>query len=32
MALRMVAQGYQVTGVDIVPEMIARARQKEEQR
>ncbi len=28
MALRMAAQGYQVTGVDIVPEMIARARQK----
>ncbi len=28
MALRMAAQGYQVTGVDITPEMIARARQK----
>ena len=28
MALRLAAQGYQVTGVDIVPEMIARARQK----
>src|SRR5260370_13150361 len=28
MALRMAAQGYQVTGVDIMPEMIARARQK----
>jgi 2-polyprenyl-3-methyl-5-hydroxy-6-metoxy-1,4-benzoquinol methylase len=27
-ALRMASQGYQVTGVDIVPEMIARARQK----
>lgn len=27
-ALRMALQGYQVTGVDIVPEMIARARQK----
>jgi SAM-dependent methyltransferase len=28
MAIRMALQGYQVTGVDIVPEMIARARQK----
>src|SRR3989441_5474268 len=28
MALRMAKLGYQVTGVDIVPEMIARARQK----
>jgi 2-polyprenyl-3-methyl-5-hydroxy-6-metoxy-1,4-benzoquinol methylase len=28
MALRMAAQGYQVTGVDITPEMIAWARQK----
>jgi SAM-dependent methyltransferase len=28
MALRMAALGYQVTGVDIVPEMIERARQK----
>jgi len=28
MALRMAAQGYQVTGVDITPEMLARARQK----
>src|SRR5712691_158703 len=28
MALRLAAQGYQVTGVDIVPEMIAWARQK----
>lgn len=28
MALRMAALGYQVTGVDITPEMIARARQK----
>ncbi len=28
MALRMAAPGYQVTGVDITPEMIARARQK----
>ncbi len=28
MALRMAAQGYEVTGVDIVPEMIARAREK----
>ncbi|GHO55683.1 class I SAM-dependent methyltransferase [Ktedonobacter robiniae] len=27
-ALRMAAEGYQVTGVDIVPEMIERARQK----
>lgn len=32
MALRMAAQGYQVTGVDIVPEMIAQARQKAEER
>src|SRR5882762_2196134 len=31
-ALRMAAQGYQVTGVDIVPEMIARARQKAAER
>ena len=28
MALRMAAQGYQVTGVDVVPEMIEWARQK----
>ncbi len=28
MALRMAAQGYQVTGVDIVPEMIDQARRK----
>jgi 2-polyprenyl-3-methyl-5-hydroxy-6-metoxy-1,4-benzoquinol methylase len=28
MALRMAALGYQVTGVDVVPEMIERARQK----
>src|SRR5205807_8177490 len=28
MALRLAAQGYQVTGVDIVPEMIEWARQK----
>ena len=28
LALRMAALGYQVTGVDITPEMIARARQK----
>lgn len=28
MALRLAASGYQVTGVDIVPEMVARARQK----
>ena len=28
MALRMAAPGYQVTGVDITPQMIARARQK----
>lgn len=28
MALRLAAQGYAVTGVDIVPEMIAHARQK----
>ena len=28
MALRMAALGYQVTGLDITPEMIARARQK----
>ena len=27
-AIPLAAQGYQVTGVDIVPEMIARARQK----
>lgn len=27
-ALRLAARGYQVTGVDIVPEMIAKARQK----
>ena len=28
MAIRMAELGYQVTGVDIVPEMVARARQK----
>jgi SAM-dependent methyltransferase len=28
MALRLAGQGYQVTGVDVVPEMIARARLK----
>ena len=28
MAIHMARQGYQVTGVDIVPEMIARAKQK----
>jgi 2-polyprenyl-3-methyl-5-hydroxy-6-metoxy-1,4-benzoquinol methylase len=28
MALRLAAQGYSITGVDIVPEMIGRARQK----
>jgi SAM-dependent methyltransferase len=32
MALRLAAQGYQVTGVDIVPEMIAHARQKAAER
>jgi len=32
MALRLAAQGYPVTGVDIVPEMIARARQKAAER
>ncbi|HLZ58641.1 MAG TPA: class I SAM-dependent methyltransferase [Ktedonosporobacter sp.] len=32
MALRMAAQGYQVTGVDIVPEMIGLARQKAAER
>ena len=32
MALRLAAQGYLVTGVDIVPEMIARARQKAAER
>lgn len=32
MALRMAAQGYQVTGVDIMPEMIAQARQKATER
>ncbi len=32
MALRMAALGYQVTGVDITPEMIARARQKAAER
>ncbi len=32
MALRMAAQGYQVTGVDIVPEMVALARQKAAER
>ena len=31
-ALRLAAQGYQVTGVDIMPEMIARARQKAAER
>lgn len=31
MALRFARQGYEVTGVDIMPEMIARARQKAEQ-
>ena len=28
MAIHMASQGYQVTGVDVVPEMVARARQK----
>ena len=28
MALRLAAEGYEVTGVDITPEMLARARQK----
>lgn len=28
MAIRLAAEGYQVTGLDIVPEMIGRARQK----
>jgi SAM-dependent methyltransferase len=32
MALRLTAQGYQVTGVDVVPEMIAHARQKAAER
>jgi SAM-dependent methyltransferase len=32
MALRMAAQGYQVTGVDIVPEMIGQARKKATER
>ena len=32
MAIHMALQGYQVTGVDIVPEMIARARQKAAER
>ncbi len=32
MALRMAELGYQVSGVDIVPEMIARARQKAAER
>src|SRR5712692_2473774 len=32
MALRLAAQGYQVTGVDVVPEMIERARQKAAER
>jgi 2-polyprenyl-3-methyl-5-hydroxy-6-metoxy-1,4-benzoquinol methylase len=32
MALRLAAQGHQVTGVDVVPEMIARARQKAAER
>jgi SAM-dependent methyltransferase len=32
MALRLAAQGYQVTGVDIVPEMIAHARRKAAER
>ncbi|MGI9059817.1 MAG: class I SAM-dependent methyltransferase [Ktedonobacteraceae bacterium] len=31
-AMRMAVQGYQVTGVDIVPEMIAQARQKAAER
>lgn len=32
MAIRLAAQGYAVTGVDVVPEMIARARQKAAER
>ena len=32
MALRLAAQGYQVTGVDVMPEMIAQARQKAAER
>jgi SAM-dependent methyltransferase len=32
MALHMAAQGYQVTGVDLIPEMIAHARKKAAQR
>src|SRR5438552_14558409 len=32
MALRMAAQGYEVTGVDIMPEMIAFARRKAAER
>ncbi len=32
MSIRLAAQGYQITGVDLVPEMIARARQKADDR
>ncbi len=32
MALRLAVQGYQISGVDIMPEMIARARQKAAER
>src|SRR5689334_12168802 len=32
MALRLAAQGYSVTGVDVVPEMIAHAQRKAAQR
>jgi SAM-dependent methyltransferase len=32
MAIHMALQGYEVTGVDVVPEMIARARQKAAER